>query len=112
MAGSRNNGAGYDVRMELAGTLGTVGVGLDDRTPIRSSEPGSTFAAGQPWPSFWERFTAAYVAEITAFVEVAAGREQSPCTVTDALEAVYAAEAATRSRQQGRAVAVSEVRAR
>ena len=31
---ARVNGAGYDVRLELAGELDTVVVGLDDRTPV------------------------------------------------------------------------------
>jgi hypothetical protein len=36
---TRLNGAGYDVRMELAGELDQFAVGLDDRTPIASTEP-------------------------------------------------------------------------
>ena len=110
--GSRYNGAGYDVRMELAGTRATVAVGLEDRTPIRSTEPGVTFPAGEPWPHFWPRFTPAYLAEVNAFVEVAAGRAESPCTVAEALEAVYVAEAATLSRAEHRPVTLEEVRVR
>lgn len=36
---TRCNGAGYDVRMELAGEQDQITVGLDDRTPITSAEP-------------------------------------------------------------------------
>src|SRR4028118_1167546 len=71
--GARYNGAGYDVRMEVAGTLGTMVVGLDERVPLRSAEPGVTFPPGPPWPGFWDRFSPAYAAEMTAFVAMARG---------------------------------------
>ncbi len=110
--GSRYNGAGYDVRLELAGTQGTLVVGLDERVPLRSAEPDVSFPDGEAWPGFWPRFLPAYQAEIEAFVEVAAGRRENPCSVAEALEAFYVAEAATRSRVQRRAVRVEEVRPR
>lgn len=108
--GSRYNGAGYDVRMELAGTLATYVVGLDARSPWTSAEEGVSFPDGEAWPNFWPRFTAAYEAEMNAFLDVAAGRAESPCTVADALEALYVAEAAELSRTEGRPVEVAEVR--
>ncbi|TXN31178.1 Gfo/Idh/MocA family protein [Lacisediminihabitans profunda] len=110
LQGSRYNGAGYDVRMELAGTLGNRSVGLDDRVPLTSAEPGVGFPAGTPWPNFQERFAAAYSAELAAFVSVAAGERPSPCTPREALEALYIAEAATLSRAEGRSVRLDEVR--
>jgi myo-inositol 2-dehydrogenase / D-chiro-inositol 1-dehydrogenase len=109
--GSRYNGAGYDVRMELAGTKGTVVVGLDDRVPLRSVEPGVTFPTGEPWPAFWPRFTPAYRAEMTAFVAMARGESASPCTVEEALQAVLVAEAAERSRHENRPVRLTEIAA-
>lgn len=111
MQGSRYNGGGYDVRMELAGSAGSLVVGLDERTPVRSAEPGVRFPTGPPWPNFWERFTPAYAAEIDAFVDVALGRAASPCTVEEALAALYVAEAADRSRREHRPVGVAEVMA-
>jgi len=107
--GSRYNGAGHDVRMELAGTKATWVVGLDDRTPMTSAEEGATFPAGKPWPDFWTRFAPAYRAEMNAFMEVAKGAAPSPCTVEDALAALYVAEAAEMSLRQGRPVEVAEV---
>lgn len=112
LQGSRYNGAGHDVRMELAGTRATWAVGLDERVPLRSAEPGVGFPSGAPWPNFWERFHPAYVAEVNAFVEFASGARGNPCSVAEALEAFYVAEAATRSREQHRPVTVSEVRSR
>ncbi|HEX5495277.1 MAG TPA: Gfo/Idh/MocA family oxidoreductase, partial [Mycobacteriales bacterium] len=49
LTGSRYNGAGYDIRMELAGTHSTIVVGLDDRTPLRSCEPAVSWPAGRSW---------------------------------------------------------------
>jgi myo-inositol 2-dehydrogenase / D-chiro-inositol 1-dehydrogenase len=47
---------------------------------------------------------------LAVFVDVAAGRVPSPCTVVDALEAFYVAEACELSRHEHRPVALSEVR--
>ncbi|GAA2209034.1 Gfo/Idh/MocA family oxidoreductase [Nonomuraea monospora] len=107
LQGSRYNGAGYDVRMELAGTLGTWAAGLGDRTPLRSADgldPG-----GRPWPDFQSRFEAAYAEEMRAFLAMARGEIESPCTVQDALAALYLAEAADLSRRAGRSVRLVEV---
>ncbi|OPG09634.1 Gfo/Idh/MocA family oxidoreductase [Microbispora sp. GKU 823] len=107
LQGSRYNGAGYDVRMELAGTRGAWAAGLGGRTPLRSAEG---FAPdGDPWPDFQARFEEAYVAEMTAFLEAARGERESPCTVRDALAALYVAEAADLSRRTDRPVRVVEV---
>ncbi|RNL83955.1 Gfo/Idh/MocA family protein [Halostreptopolyspora alba] len=110
LQGSRYNGAGYDVRLELAGSEGTVAVGLDDHSALVSAEPGADFPRGEPFREFWPRFTPAYEAEIAEFLRVAKDQAPSPCTVEDALEAVLVAEAADRSMREGRAVRLSEVR--
>jgi myo-inositol 2-dehydrogenase / D-chiro-inositol 1-dehydrogenase len=109
LAGSRYNGAGYDVRMELAGTKAVWAAGLDDRTPLRSAERGVGWPDGQPYTSFLDRFGPAYQAELAAFVDYARGRIPSPCTGADALAALLVAEACERSRREGRPVAVEEV---
>ncbi|CAM5392391.1 Inositol 2-dehydrogenase/D-chiro-inositol 3-dehydrogenase [Streptomyces badius] len=76
---TRCNGAGYDVRMELAGELDQIAVGLDDRTPLTSAEPGGPGAPAKPWPGFLERFAPAYEAELDAFLRVARGELANPC---------------------------------
>ncbi len=152
LQGSRYNGAGYDVRMELAGTRATLAVGLGPRAPLTSTEPDATFLTSSstlspraesgsspltssplssaradgdlgngpqglrraapegPWPDFVTRFADAYRAEIRAFLEAARGERESPCTIEDALAALYVAEAAELSRREGRPVDVAEVR--
>jgi len=109
--GSRYNGAGYDIRMEVAGTSATHVVGLSERSPLKSAEPEVSFPDGEPWTLFWERFGPSYGAEIHAFVDLLAGRRENPCTVDDALQALYVAEAAELSRREGRPVEVVEVAA-
>jgi len=110
LQGSRYNGAGYDVRMELAGTAGTWVVGLDERAPLRSAEPGVDWPSGDPWTDFQERFDPAYAKEIGTFLEMAGGNAPSPCTVDEALEAFLVAEAATVSLREGRRVELAELR--
>ncbi|WP_219470080.1 Gfo/Idh/MocA family protein [Nonomuraea rhizosphaerae] len=101
--GSRYNGGGYDVRMELAGSRGTQAVGLSPRAPLRSTEglePGD-----EPWPDFVTRFAHAYAAEIDCFLR----SDVSLCSIEDALAALYVAEAAELSRREHRPVEVAEV---
>jgi myo-inositol 2-dehydrogenase / D-chiro-inositol 1-dehydrogenase len=106
---TRCNGAGYDVRMELAGTDDQFAVGLDDRTPITSTEPKGPPRCDNPWPGFLERFAPAYEAELDAFVEMVAGRRENPCDGREALHALRIAEACERSRAEHRPVALAEI---
>ncbi|OIJ64104.1 Gfo/Idh/MocA family protein [Streptomyces mangrovisoli] len=106
---TRLNGAGYDVRMELAGELDQIVVGLDDRTPIASTEPAGPPAADKPWTGFLERFAPAYEAEMAAFVEVVCGERANPCDGREALQALRVAEACEMSRRERRAIALAEV---
>lgn len=111
VSNSRHNARGYDVRMEIHGFTDSIAVGLEDKLPLRSVEPGVTFPAGTPHDFFMDRFTAAYRAELTAFTEVVAGTRTSPCTIEDALEAGWIAEACTLSLREHRPVTIAEVRA-
>lgn len=109
VSGTRYNRAGHDVRMELLGSEGSLAVGLDEHTALQSAEPGVAFPAGPAYQAFIDRFHNAYVAELTAFTEVAAGNRAVPCTVRDALEAFRVAEACDRSRRAGQVVRLEEV---
>jgi myo-inositol 2-dehydrogenase/D-chiro-inositol 1-dehydrogenase len=109
VSNTRYNPSGYDVRLELHGTADSVAAGWSDSTPLRNLEPGSTWPTGKPWTFFMDRLAEAFVAELTAFTEVVAGRRPSPCTVDDALAVTWMAEAATLSLQQHRPVQITEV---
>lgn len=111
VSGTRYNALGYDVRLEVLGSQGDVVAGLDESVPLRSAEPDVAWPAGDPYPGFMERFRVAYETELATFASLAAGRiTASPCTVQDALEAFYVAEACDRSRHEHRPVALAEVR--
>jgi len=107
---SRGNPRGYDVRLELHGTADSAAAGLDDGLPLRSLEPGVTFPAGPPHGFFMDRLATAFRAELAAFTEVVAGSRPSPCTVQDALEVAFVAEAAALSLREHRPVEIAEVR--
>lgn len=104
---SRFNGAGYDVRMEVHGTEGTDVVGMDERLPVRSLEPGVAFPSGEPWADFIARFAACYERELEAFLDVVAGKAEVPSTIDDAVASLRVAEACAASCREGRPVKVA-----
>lgn len=105
---TRYNGAGYDIRMELAGTLDQIAVGVGPRTPVTSVEPGAAPGVPDPWTGFVDRFGDAYRAEIDAFLRVVTGRSGNPCDGREALAALLVAEACEVSRRERRPVAIAE----
>ncbi|HEY0540509.1 MAG TPA: Gfo/Idh/MocA family oxidoreductase [Actinoallomurus sp.] len=107
---TRYNAAGYDVRLEALGAKDSLIAGLDEHTPLASADGDGLLEDGTPYTGFLERFSAAYVAEMRAFIRVVAGQSDSPCTPREALEAFYVAEACERSRREGRVVTIEEVR--
>jgi myo-inositol 2-dehydrogenase/D-chiro-inositol 1-dehydrogenase len=109
VSNTRCNPRGYDVRLELHGTVDSVAAGWTDETPLRNLEQDGSWPSGKPWTFFMDRLAAAFRAELTAFTEVVAGRRPSPCTVDDALAVTWIAEAATLSLQQHRPVQIAEV---
>lgn len=111
ISNARYNGGGYDCRLEVHGSRGTLVAGWDDRSPVRSTEQGGGDIGRDPHRMFMVRFEAAYRAEFEAFLDVVAGDASSPCTVQDAVAAGRIAEAATTSLKEHRPVRVSEVAA-
>jgi myo-inositol 2-dehydrogenase/D-chiro-inositol 1-dehydrogenase len=107
VSATRYNGAGHDVRLEIQGSKASVMVGLDEQAALRSAEAGIAFPSGTPHQNFAERFQAAYVSELLAFVELIAGRRPNPCTPEDAVAASKVADAAQESLATGAAVRVA-----
>ncbi|ABS01523.1 Gfo/Idh/MocA family protein [Kineococcus radiotolerans] len=98
---SRYNGAGHDVRLELQGSAGSLVVGLDERSALRSAEPGVSFPTGTPHATFAERFADAYRAEVAAFADLVRGVEGELCRPEDAVAASRVADAAQESLVTG-----------
>jgi myo-inositol 2-dehydrogenase / D-chiro-inositol 1-dehydrogenase len=109
VSNTRTNARGYDVRLEIHGTDDSVAAGLDDGLPLRSTQPGIAWPAGPPHTFFMDRLTAAFRRELATFCDVVAGTVTSPCTINDALNATWIAEAATRSATENRPVRITEV---
>ncbi|MDK1472194.1 Gfo/Idh/MocA family oxidoreductase [Streptomyces sp. 549] len=105
---TRMNGAGYDIRMELAGERDQIAVGWDSRTPLISVEPSAPARTGEAWHDFMDRFAPAYTAELAAFLQVARNEITNPCDGREALHALRVAEACEQSRLTGRPVALDE----
>lgn len=108
---ARYNGAGYDVRLELLGSAGSLAVGLDEGMPLSSAEPAVTFPGGPAWGGFRERFAAAYRAEVSAFLALLRQRGPNLCPPREALAALLVAEAAEQSARTGQPVHLEPVRA-
>jgi myo-inositol 2-dehydrogenase/D-chiro-inositol 1-dehydrogenase len=108
LAGSRQDPVGYDVRMEVFGTKDSIAVGLDDRTPLRSVEPGVAPPI-DPYTEWIPRFGETYTREMDAFIAMVLSGEKNECTVSDARTALAIAEACTLSARQGRIVELEEM---
>jgi myo-inositol 2-dehydrogenase/D-chiro-inositol 1-dehydrogenase len=109
VSGTRHDPLGYDVRLEVFGTADSVAVGQDDRTPIRSVEPGVDRPAGPGYRNFLDRFEPAYRSELAAFVAAVRAAGPSACPLEEARAALSVALAADRSRAERRPVSVEEV---
>ncbi|MEU3059732.1 Gfo/Idh/MocA family oxidoreductase [Streptomyces subrutilus] len=106
LSASRLDPEGYDHRVEVLGTRGSLAVGLGERTPLRRVGPAGGAAAVGPGPQapyldFTDRFAEAYRQEMRAFLRMVTHGEPSPCTVQDALLAQEVAAAAGRSARTG-----------
>jgi myo-inositol 2-dehydrogenase/D-chiro-inositol 1-dehydrogenase len=112
VSAARYNGHGYDCRLEVHGFHDTVVAGWDQGAPVRNVDPANDFPEGPAHHFFMDRFTAAFRAELAAFVDVANGKAEPACTVADAVEVAWLAEAATESLKRGVPVRIAEVRSR
>jgi len=100
LTGGRQHGLGYDHRIEVIGSRDALAVGVDERTPLTSLEPGQR-PATDPYPGFPERFERAYRNEMAVFVDVVAGRADNPSPVRDSLVSLELAIACDTSRRGG-----------
>jgi len=107
VTGTRRDPRGYDVRLEVLGTLDSIAVGADAPAPYRSVDPGGGDPGRLP-ATFAERFADAYRAELAAFVDAVESGAPSLCTLADARAALAAAVAADRSLAERRPVLVEE----
>lgn len=108
LSGLRHDPVGYDVRLEVFGANDSLAAGWTSRSPINSAEPGEP-PVGDPITSFWDRFDAAYRAEIDAFVRVLNGEQIPRSNARDAYEDLRVAAACALSHREGRKVRMDEI---
>lgn len=105
---TRNGYYGYDIMTELLGTQGTVRIGYLRETPILMMKQNSVTHDTVPY--FMERFERAYTAQLQNFAQNVLRGAEPPVTVTDGVEALRVALAATAACKTGLPVTVSSVR--
>jgi myo-inositol 2-dehydrogenase/D-chiro-inositol 1-dehydrogenase len=110
VSAARYNGHGYDCRLEVHGFHDTVVAGWDQGVPVRNTDPQNDFPVGPAHHFFMDRFTDAFRAELTAFVDVVNGAAAPAVTVADAVEVAWLAEAATESLKRGAPIRIEDVR--
>jgi myo-inositol 2-dehydrogenase/D-chiro-inositol 1-dehydrogenase len=108
ISNSRRATYGYDQRIEVHGSKGSVSA--ENQRPV-SIEVAS--AAGYTRPPlhdfFMSRYTDAYAAEIAAFIGAVAGKAKANPSGEDGQAALVLADAAILSVKEGRTVKVSEL---
>jgi myo-inositol 2-dehydrogenase / D-chiro-inositol 1-dehydrogenase len=106
---SRRSNWGYDIRTEIAGTVGKVVVEAVQKTPaIFSRDFGASFDHFENFP---DRFATGYKLELEAFFQALQSGQPPTPGPEDALETLRLAIAATRSWREKRAVKLSEISA-
>ena len=108
ISNSRRASYGYDQRIEVHGSKGAVSA--ENQRPVSIEIANADGYTRPPLHDFFmTRYTAAYAAEISAFIDaVEKGTEPHPGG-KDGLAALVLAEAALKSVREGRAVKVSEI---
>jgi myo-inositol 2-dehydrogenase / D-chiro-inositol 1-dehydrogenase len=97
MTGSREDGRGEDVRIEAIGSADSASAGFNARTPLLLLDPLGVSAGHEPYGGAFDRFAAAYAAEIAHFLDLARGEADNPCPPREALATLLVAVAAERS---------------
>ncbi|MRN66004.1 inositol 2-dehydrogenase [Brucella sp. 10RB9213] len=108
ISNSRRASYGYDQRIEVHGSLGAVSA--ENQRPV-SIEIASKDGYNRPplHDFFMTRYTAAYAAEIGAFIDALDSGKAPMPSAEDGLKALALAEAALRSVKEGRTIKVAEI---
>jgi inositol 2-dehydrogenase len=104
---TRNGFYGYDISTELLGTAGTIRIGYIRETPILMMTKNSI--AHDTVPYFMERFERAYTLQLQNFAQNVLEQREPPVTVSDGVEALRVALAATAACRTGQPVRVDSV---
>ena len=97
---------GYDQRIEVHGSAGSVSA-MNHREANIEIANGDGYTKPPLLNFFMSRYTAAYAAEIAAFVDAVQSGAATPTTGLDGLRALELADAALQSAKTGQAVTLS-----
>lgn len=104
---SRRSNWGYDIRTEVAGSIGKVVVEAPQKTPLLfAREFSSSFDHFENFP---DRFEKAYQLQLQSFFKALQTGDKPSPGAEDALETLRLAIAVTKSWRDGRPVKVSEI---
>lgn len=108
ISNSRRATYGYDQRIEVHGSLGSVSA--ENQRPVSIEIANSSGYTRPPLHDFFmTRYLDAYAAEITAFIDCLEQHKAPSPTAKDGLAALALAEAALRSVKEGRTIQMSEI---
>ena len=102
---SRRAVYGYDQRIEVFGEKGMLRAENLPPTTVERFGAEST-SADNPWPNFQTRYTAAYAAELTSFIQSVERRKPAEIPPEDSRRVLLLCEAAAKSSQTGQPVRV------
>lgn len=97
---------GYDQRIEVHGSLGSVSAENHRESRIEIAN-GAGYTRPPLLNFFMSRYTAAYANEIAAFVSAVANKTPTPTTGFDGLKALELADAALKSAETGQTIKLS-----
>ena len=103
ISNSRRAAYGYDQRIEVHGSEGSVSAANQHEANIELAN-GKGYTRPPLLNFFMTRYTQAYANEIEAFVHAVANKAEMPVTGTDGLRALELADAALQSVETGQAV--------
>jgi len=99
---------GYDISTEILGLEGTIRIGYLRETPITIMTKAHG-VSHDTVPYFMERFRDAYTLQLQNFAQNVLRQREAPITIDDGMEALRIGVAATRARESGTTVTVSDV---
>jgi myo-inositol 2-dehydrogenase/D-chiro-inositol 1-dehydrogenase len=108
ISNSRRATYGYDQRIEVHGSKGMVAA--ENQRPVSIEVAGAGGYTRPPLHDFFmTRYTAAYAAEIAAFIAAVGGKTAAAPSGEDGLTALLLADCAVKSVAEGRTIKVSEL---
>ena len=107
ISNSRRSGYGYDQRVELFGSNGSLRVDNVPSTEVQRLDESGTRGAQFPY-SFAQRYAEAYRAELDHFADVLDGKADPATGPRDSLRALRLADAAEQSHKQGAPIALEK----